>query len=621
MEELAGNRPFFVVKREQDTEALILVGDVTQVRDLDAIPRGDGVTGAEGDRFDVVAALPFAQARERGYAVHDDGLPIACLVPDTLARVSMQRLLDALPSQGVQLDGGAFDVNDEAYEAMVQRVITEEIGEGEGANFVIHRTYEADIRDFSHEKALSFFRSLLTDERGAYWTFCFFDGARYLIGATPERLISSHHGLVKMNPISGTFRKSEHDAATARAALLAFLQDRKEIFELFMVVDEELKVIADLCTEGGQIVGPLLKEMSKIVHSEYLLAGHSDADPIALLRASMWAATLTGSPVENAFRVIHRHEPSDRRFYGSSLALLGRDITGQESLDSQIMIRTAEIDAATGHLRLPVGATLVRDSSPEAEMRETRAKASGLMAALGVGDGGAPTYYLTEALNDDEVKLRLNERNFHLSRFWMEEQDHGTTRVPELLGRTVAIIDNEDAFTSMLAHVLRVMGLEVEVERWESYVSSSADIVIIGPGPGDPGDLADAKMARVTALTQELIDADRPFMAVCLGHQVLAGLLGFSLEKKDITFQGTQEQIDFFGAPQRVGFYNTFVARGEPVEGVATGLEISRDAQAPGDVHALRAEWFHSYQFHAESILTTNGDTILRDSLRALLRV
>ena len=56
-------------------------------------------------------------------------------------------------------------------------------------------------------------------ERGAYWTYVFFTGDRYLIGASPERHVSIHDGDVRMNPISGTFRiPREADADAASSA-------------------------------------------------------------------------------------------------------------------------------------------------------------------------------------------------------------------------------------------------------------------------------------------------------------------------------------------------------------------------------------------------------------------
>ena len=42
-----------------------------------------------------------------------------------------------------------------------------------------------------------------------------------------------------------------------------------------MVVDEELKMMCDICNEGGQVLGPFLKPMTHLVHTEYLLAGRT----------------------------------------------------------------------------------------------------------------------------------------------------------------------------------------------------------------------------------------------------------------------------------------------------------------------------------------------------------
>ena len=87
------------------------------------------------------------------------------------------------------------------------------------------------------------------------------------------------------------------------------------------------------------------------------------------------------------------------------------------------------------------------------------------------------------------------------------------------------------------------------------------------------------------------------------------------LTQKDIVFQGTQSTLRVDGRRERVGFYNTFVARGTPSH---TDVEVASDPDS-GDVHALRSPRFQSYQFHAESILTTNGYEILRTTLEALM--
>jgi phenazine biosynthesis protein phzE len=175
----------------------------------------------------------------------------------------------------------------------------------------------------------------------------------------------------------------------------------------------------------------------------------------------------------------------------------------------------------------------------------------------------------------------------------------------------------------MIAHQLRALDAEVTVRRFdEPYAFDGYDVVVMGPGPGDPREVADPKIAHLRADLRALLEARRPFLAVCLSHQVLCTLLDFDLTRLDVPNQGVQKEIDLFGTRQRVGFYNTFAARsGEdktdhPGVGV---VEVSRDP-ATGEVHALRGNGFASAQFHAESLLTEDGVRIIRDLLTDVLR-
>ena len=84
-------------------------------------------------------------------------------------------------------------------------------------------------------------------------------------------------------------------------------------------------------------------------------------------RSTFHAATVTGSPVENACRLIKQYEPEGRGYYGAALAILGRDDEGGAVLDSPIVIRTAQLPH-DGTVSVSAGATLVRHSDPEAEV-------------------------------------------------------------------------------------------------------------------------------------------------------------------------------------------------------------------------------------------------------------
>jgi phenazine biosynthesis protein phzE len=461
----------------------------------------------------------------------------------------------------------------------------------------------------------------LIHEYGAYWTFLFYDGEQYHIGASPERHISSRKGEVRMNPISGTFRKGEYTStADCCAGVLSFLEDEKEIYELFMVVDEELKIMAELCEGGGTVIGPMLKEMSRLMHTEYVLIGRSKRDPISLFRGGMFAPTVTGSPLQSAFRVIESYEPSSRGYYGAALMLLGRDADGDATMDAPITIRTFAVDRQ-GHATARVGATLVRRSKPADEVKETEAKIAGLLNAVrqtslsSLPPSRRPEKILPQ-IDPEEIHVRLHRRNLYLSRFWFEPQHLDFNAVPALANKKIVIIDNEDSFSVMLKRMLEQMGAQITLTSFADYDGDlPTDLTIVGPGPGDPNDESDPKMVKVRGIVERLLLSKRPFLAECLGHQILCRVLGLRVARKDLPFQGTQEQIDFFGRQERVGFYNTFCGMAEvELDEVAVASDPTTK-----EIHALRGPSFLGVQFHLESILTPSGYALLRDAVLDLL--
>jgi 2-amino-4-deoxychorismate synthase len=610
----------WAVIRLRDSATVTLVGGSRgEVERLTDVQLNDGVP-EDGRRFDRLLAIPFRQVRDRGFEAHDDGTPLTVVDIELEAEIPLPDLLAALPDEPVTFsDRGGFETDDEQYGAVVDAIISDEIGNGEGANLVVGRHYRAQVEDWGAAKALTVFRRLLERERGAYWTFCFFTGDRYLVGASPERHVSVHGGDVRMNPISGTFRlKGLTDPADRKARLLEFLADEKEIYELFMVVDEELKMMCDICHEGGQVLGPFLKPMTHLVHTEYLLAGRTDRDVREVLRDTMYAATVTGSPVENACRLIKKYEREGRGYYGAALALLGRDRAGQPTADSPIVIRTADV-SPEGALKVSAGATLVRDSVASYEVAETHAKAAGILSAFGLVEpaAGAPAG-VDDLTRDEDVLIALGSRNQRLSKFWLTDQG-GSPPAPELKGKTAVILDGEDDFVNMLRHVLSVMGMTSTVVRHQDFTPEALegyDLVIVGPGPGDPRDGAHPKIAAFRSAVDDLLRRRQPFLSVCLGHQVLSDRLGLDLAYKDIVFQGTQSRVDLGGRDENVGFYNTFVAR--PSGPLPEGVTVAADPRTR-DVHLVTGPHYRGIQFHAESILTEHGYELIHDLVLDLL--
>ncbi|MGW1123516.1 anthranilate synthase family protein [Streptomyces sp. NPDC002526] len=606
--------PFALLRRrtpghDHDTVE-VLIGRVHEADRLADVPVGD---------LPSLALVPFRQIAERGFDVRDDGTPLSVLVADETYTMPLDEALDALPRHEVRVKDGEFDVSDEEYADTVRRVIEDEIGRGEGANFVIRRTFRGRIDGFGRADALALFRRLLAGERGAYWTFVVHTGDRALVGASPEVHVRMSGGTVVMNPISGTYRYPAEGPTPE--SLLAFLGDRKETEELSMVVDEELKMMCTVGDMGGVVIGPRLKEMAHLAHTEYELRGRSSLDVREVLKETMFAATVTGSPVQNACRVIERYEDGGRGYYAGALALLRREPDGTQTLDSPILIRTADIDA-DGTLRVPVGATLVRHSDPESEVAETHAKAAGVLAALGVRPARPEAERERPRLADDpRVREALDARRSGLAPFWLRMQERTADRAGHAL-----VVDGEDTFTAMLGHLLRASGLDVTVRRYDEpglrdAVRAHEGPVVLGPGPGNPADAADPKMRLLRAMAAELVrDHRHGLLGVCLGHELIAAELGLEIVRKAVPYQGAQTRIDLFGRPETVGFYNSFTARCDDsgaAELAAHGIEASRD-EVSGELHALRGAGFASVQFHPESVLTLRGAAIVSELLAGL---
>jgi len=586
----------------------VLAGEMSEPASLGAIPLEPGP--AAGPAHETLVVIPYRQLAERGYAAPDDGAPLLAMRITGQAQAMVPDLMGRIGDAPLTLSPPSFDIPDDAYADLVRRVINDEIGTGAGANFVIKRTVQAEIADYSVHSALAIFARLLRYEQGAYWTFLVHTGQRTFVGASPERHVSLSGGQAVMNPISGTYRYPAGGATFA--GITEFLNDRKETDELYMVLDEELKMMGRICETGGRVTGPRLKEMARLAHTEYFIGGRTGRDVREILRETLFAPTVTGSPVENAARVIERYEPGGRGYYSGVVALIGRDAQGERALDSAILIRTADIDSA-GQLRLGVGATVVRGSVPAAEAEETRAKAAGVLGAIEAGAGG-------RFGSHPEVVAALSRRNAGIAQFWLGTGGDGPAG--PLDGLKALVVDAEDTFTAMSGHQLTALGLAVTIRGYdEIHRFADHDLVVLGPGPGDPRLTGDPKIAALRRSVDELLALRKPFLAVCLSHQVLCSRLGLELACHRVPHQGLQREIDLFGVTERVGFYNTFFAR-SPRDHHDAGplgtVRVSRDP-ATGEVHALAGPGFASMQFHAESVLTVGGPGILARAIQGAL--
>ncbi|WP_162902301.1 anthranilate synthase family protein [Facilibium subflavum] len=588
----------------------------------------DAVNGDTFHSREKMLLLPFRQVFERGYATVDDEVPILSMPITARQQVPVALLIEQLPDTPISVGNVHFNLDDEQFAQRVTHLIENEIGRGAGSNFVLHRKLCAMILDYKPLHLLSFYRRLLQSETSAYWVFLINTGTQAFIGVSPELHASLFEGEISMNPISGTYPYPSGEPT--EESLLAFLSCQKEINELFMVVDEELKVMSQLCEKGAQVSELKLRQLSHVAHTEYVLRGESTAGIADILHKTLPAPTVIGSPVQNACEIIARYEPEGRRYYSGVVAIVD-DKPGNPSLDSAIAIRTAEI-SANGKIEIGVGATIVRDSNPIDEANETFSKAQSLYSAMLQETNGSSCLNLAKDavqsvignLSDiPAIREALMRRSSSISRFWSTNPNERMRQLTDFIGKRVLILDGNDTFTSMFKTLFASLGATALVEKVHSDINfQSYDLVVAGPGPGNPLDETDTRINAIRDVIKRMISDGKPFFAVCLSHQILAILLGLPIVRLSPPNQGVQKLIRLDDRQERVGFYNTFCASADEkaVNKLRKdGITIYFD-DGDRQVYAIRSKKFSSIQFHLESFLTIDGPEILEHFVKPFLQ-
>lgn len=619
------DRPFACIYRPQcePIDAVLFVeGSIELSQSLSELALDLPISGTDACAFMQLILLPFNQLKEKGYAYIEDSEQAIVMHIEQQSYHPIDSFIAAIDDLDIHPQNLHFDLDDQTYGDIVDTVINQEISTGEGSNFVISRSLEGDIADFSTRHALALYKRLLRSECGSYWTWMIYTGNRYFIGSTPEQHIQIDEQHVAMNPISGTLKYPE--SGYVERVLDDFLQDKKERDELFMVVDEELKMMSNICQHGIQVSGPKLKAMSHIAHTEYFIHGNSDRSLKEIIRNSLFAPTVTGSPIESACKVIARREPRGRGYYSGIVAMTGAQ-EGKRYLDSAIMIRTADI-SAQGHFRLTAGSTIVRSSVAENEAAETRAKLQGLMHSFFSDMSSAPPNRVgLPADLRHRANQILAQRNTEASAFWLGNAQQSPCSV--LFHDAITLIDMEDDFTAMIAYQLRSAGCTVTLVPWHDGVRqlaqlSDCDIVFMGPGPGDPTNLQLEKIRVGRQIIAHQLRERRPLIGTCLGHQLICAELGIPIERLTKNRQGSQYQVSIQGKQHTVGFYNSFSAIHHQCSWYSTQYDktIQLERLPSNEIIALSSDNVASIQFHNESFLTQDAFPIYQWLIKNALR-
>ncbi len=423
----------------------------------------------------------------------------------------------------------------------------------------------------------AFYRSLRVSNPAPYEFLISLGEGEHLVGASPEMYVRVSGDRVETCPISGTIARGANPVEDAEA-IRTLLSSVKEESELTMCTDVDRNDKSRVCVPGTvKVIGRRQIEMySRLIHTVDHIEGRlrPEFDALDAFLTHMWAVTVTGAPKTWAMQFIEDHEATTRRWYGGAVGFIGFD----GSMNTGLTLRTAQISGGVATVR--AGATLLFDSDPEAEERETELKASALIAALAAV--GKPEK-APEAPAEDLP---------------------GT-------GHNVLLVDHEDSFVNTLADYFRQQGATVVTLRHGFPIEMLDDIaptlVVLSPGPGWPSDFG------TDALIKALYARDLPVFGVCLGLQAMVEQAGGTLDLLPYPEHGKRGQVKregdsalLNGLPETftAARYHSLHAKHPGVHGfTVTAATADGAVMAIEDVPNRR----FAVQFHPESILTTEG--------------
>jgi len=186
----------------------------------------------------------------------------------------------------------------------------------------------------------------------------------------------------------------------------------------------------------------------------------------------------------------------------------------------------------------------------------------------------------------------------------------------------ILVIDNYDSFTYNLVQYLGELGTEPFVRRnneitLAEIAALKPERIVISPGPGRP------EQAGITLDVIKNFGPTIPLLGVCLGHQAIGMAFGGLVVRATAPMHGKTSTVSHDGrgvftgiaSPFTVGRYHSLVVQ---KAGLPTALEISAQTEDDGTIMALRHREFpiHGVQFHPESILTREGQHLLRNFLK-----
>ncbi len=185
----------------------------------------------------------------------------------------------------------------------------------------------------------------------------------------------------------------------------------------------------------------------------------------------------------------------------------------------------------------------------------------------------------------------------------------------------VLVFDNYDSFTYNLVQMIeRILQIKVDVVKNDEITLEEIDQydkIVLSPGPGIPEE---------AGILLELIKKYAPtksILGVCLGQQAIAEAFGGSLINLSEIFHGVATSAEIIKQETKifkdlqsgmeVGRYHSWVVNPKDFPEELEVTAVDKD----GMIMALQHKTYdvHGVQFHPESILTPEGEVIIRNFL------
>jgi len=257
------------------------------------------------------------------------------------------------------------------------RAVLEAIGRGDVYQANLSRPWQATLAPGA--TAADLYRALRQANPAPFAGMAQLEGFTVL-SSSPERLLRIEGSVASTRPIAGT-RPRGCDAASDASLVRELQLNEKERAEHVMLVDLERNDLGRICRAGTVRVDEYMtiETYATVHHIVSNVCGdvRDGVTPGQAIAAVFPGGTITGCPKVRCMQLLAEFERTPRDAYTGSMGYLGTD----GSLDLNILIRTLTVQGSDIEFR--TGAGIVADSDPAAELAETRAKARGMLRALG----------------------------------------------------------------------------------------------------------------------------------------------------------------------------------------------------------------------------------------------